>query len=1291
MMKLNLNRSLALLVCFAGFGFFFLSTAQVIPPKVQPARVALVRDQTYPETRPAIRCFSDRDGLPQNSVMCLEVDQRGYLWAGTQDGAACFNGRAWTTLNMPNQTASNYVRAILPASDGSIWFGTLGGGVSIFRNGKWQTFTRQNSPLPNDQIRCLAEQPLGDGKFIIWIGTYGGGLVRYDNETWTVFNQSTHPDLNRVIGCLLPSVAEDGTPALWVGTYGGGIFRFEHQKWTQHTTQNSKLQSDLFQSLCETIEPDGTRTLWAGTFADGLARYNKGVWMPINSPETPFAAKGIPEIVATTTPDGKTNLWFTTYGGGIIHYDFNHWAIYDAQNTGLPDNNLVALEIMPGANGSNTIWVGSNGGGIARLFDNGWRSIIATGVPALANRVLAILETTSPSAPPQMWFGTNGSGLVRYQNGSWSVFDTSNSTIPNNRVLCLLEAPTPDGKPAIWVGTDTGLACFSAGTWTSYLPKLQIYSLLKTVDRDGTSALWVGTSGDGLARFQDGAWTMYTTKNSGISDDVVYSLAATYLDGKPTLWLGTNSGLISFRSENWTHYSTANSKLPNNQILHLYTTGEKNDPSQYLWIGTRNGGAIRVNPTDPQGQWMVFSANSQPAIPNNSIHQIQVDRQGRVFLMTNKGVACLIPPEGAISNQTEFTTCTFLDEDGLPSNECTQGAIRDSQGRIWAATVNGVAVFSPISQKFDQTPKPLYIERIIVNGEAQPPNVTYLNLQHDQNNLSFEFSLLNFQRGDSTRYRVQLSGYDPFPSGWGRDYKAVYTNLAAGNYTFLVWGKDTFENITGPISVAVSIKPSVWKTWWAYGLYVVILAGTGIGTYTWRVTILRRRQEKRVRFLRQLLESTRIINSKLELTTVLQIITDEAARLVNGEPGGIGLIENGNVVFHRVWCRDHWEDLTVSFPPGQGIAGRVAEQGMAVIINEPTGNDELLYPDLVEKFDIHGLLNVPIFSRTGKVVGVLDIRRPKGRAPFTEADSHILEALSNQAAVAIENAGLYGELEEKNLLIGESMRELQKLYHREQEVTRSLKQLDQMKSNFLAITAHEMRTPITVLSGTHEILLDQLVGTLNAEQRELLQTCRIMTERMLTTIEDVQEMLRITKGQFNLSPCSFDLNLTVQDIVNELSDVTTDRNLKINIISAGECEIYADPDKIRQAIWNLIQNAVKFTPNGGRINLHLEQTEDFCHLAVDDSGIGIEPEEHDRIFDCFYAGADATQHKSGKYEFMARGLGLGLAIVRSYIEAHGGRVSVASKGRNQGSCFHVWLPIRQQIQEPVESLVEDGK
>ncbi|HNC45619.1 MAG TPA: two-component regulator propeller domain-containing protein, partial [Acidobacteriota bacterium] len=125
MMKLNLNRSLALLVCFAGFGFFFLSTAQVIPPKVQPARVALVRDQTYPETRPAIRCFSDRDGLPQNSVMCLEVDQRGYLWAGTQDGAACFNGRAWTTLNMPNQTASNYVRAILPASDGSIWFGTL--------------------------------------------------------------------------------------------------------------------------------------------------------------------------------------------------------------------------------------------------------------------------------------------------------------------------------------------------------------------------------------------------------------------------------------------------------------------------------------------------------------------------------------------------------------------------------------------------------------------------------------------------------------------------------------------------------------------------------------------------------------------------------------------------------------------------------------------------------------------------------------------------------------------------------------------------------------------------------------------------------------------------------------------------------------------------------------------------------------------------------------------------------------------------------------------------------------
>ncbi|MBI4747395.1 MAG: GAF domain-containing protein [Acidobacteria bacterium] len=1285
-----MNKKLPLLACFFWLGLLFPLTAQVIPPKVQPTRVSLFRDPTYPETRPAIRCFNDRDGLPQNSVMCLEVDQRGYLWAGTQDGATCFNGRSWTTVNMPNQTASNYVRAILPASDGSIWFGTLGGGLSILRNGKWQTFTRQNSPIPNDQIRCLVEQSSESGKSIIWIGTYGGGLVRFENEVWTVFNQTTHPDLNRVIGCLLPSMADDGTPALWVGTYGGGIFRYEHQQWIQYTTRNSKLQSDLFQSLCETRSPDGTQTLWAGTFADGLAKYHKGEWTPINGPETPFASKGIPEIAATQAVDGKTNLWFTTYGGGIVHYDFRQWTVYDAQNSGLPDNNLVAIEVMPGFNGSTTLWVGSNGGGIIRLFDNGWRSITAADVPAFSNRVLALLETTSRTGPPQMWFGTNGSGLVMYQNGKWSVFDISNSSIPNNRVLCLMEAPLSDGTSGVWVGTDTGLACFSGGTWTNYLPKLQIYSLLQTVDASGKTTLWVGTSGDGLARFQDGEWTMYTPKNSGIPDDVVYSLAATYLDGKPTLWLGTNAGLVSFRSNNWTQYSTTNSKLPNNQILHLYPTGN-DESSQYLWIGTRNGGAIRINPTDPQGQWMVFSDTSQPSIPNNSIHQIQVDRQGRIFLMTNKGISCLIPPAENLANQTEFSTCTFLDEDGLPSNECTQGAICDRLGRIWAATVNGVAVFSPIAEKFDQTLKPLYIERVTVNGEVQPPHITHLNLMHDQNNLSFEFSLLNFQRSDSTRYRMHLSGYDRIPSAWLRDYKAVYTNLAAGNYTFLVWGKDSFDNITGPISVSIAIKPSLWKTWWAYGLYFVMLVGTGVGSYTWRVTNLRRKQEKRVRFLRQLLESTRIINSKLELTTVLQIITDEAARLVDGEPGGIGLIEGGNVVFRRVWCRDHWDDLTVSFPLGQGIAGRVAKQGTPVIINEPGGSGELLYPDLVEKFDIHGLLNVPIFSRTGKVVGVLDIRRPKGRAPFTEADSHILEALSNQAAVAIENAGLYGELEEKNLLISESMKELQKLYHREQEVTRSLKQLDQMKSNFLAITAHEMRTPITVLSGTHEILLDQMVGALNSEQRELLQTCRIMTERMLSTIEDVQEMLRITKGQFNLSHCTFDLNLTVQDIVTELSDVIVDRSLKINIISAGECEIYADPDKIRQAIWNLVQNAIKFTPNGGRINLHLEQTEDFCHLAVDDSGIGIDPEEHDRIFDCFYAGADAAQHKSGKYEFMARGLGLGLAIVRSYIEAHGGRVSVDSKGRNQGSCFHVWLPIRQQIQEPVESLVEDGK
>jgi hypothetical protein len=140
--------------------------------------------------RPAFQAYTDRDGLPQNVVECITFDHRGFLWIGTQNGAAYYDGRTWTALNMPNRNISNYVFAILAASDGSMWFGTQQAGLCRLKDGKWDIFTAANSGLPNDEVRCLLEVPGVAGEPAIWIGTGGGGIAVYQAGRWARFNSA---------------------------------------------------------------------------------------------------------------------------------------------------------------------------------------------------------------------------------------------------------------------------------------------------------------------------------------------------------------------------------------------------------------------------------------------------------------------------------------------------------------------------------------------------------------------------------------------------------------------------------------------------------------------------------------------------------------------------------------------------------------------------------------------------------------------------------------------------------------------------------------------------------------------------------------------------------------------------------------------------------------------------------------------------------------------------------------------------------------------------------------------
>jgi ligand-binding sensor domain-containing protein len=214
---------------------------------------------------PALTTFNDRNGLPSNSVMTLTHDRRGYLWVGTQDGAAYFNGHTWTVINMPDRNISNYIFDLLPASDGSIWFATDGGGIHRLKEGEWQSFTSLHG-LPGNSARVLLESPAPNGRYEIWAGMRDG-LARFDGSKWSTVELGETPGLKRVRS-LLATADDNGQTVIWAGTYGG-LARLKGGQVRIYDTGTGLPHNTVFSLYEHTLE-NGDRQMMAGTEA-GIA------------------------------------------------------------------------------------------------------------------------------------------------------------------------------------------------------------------------------------------------------------------------------------------------------------------------------------------------------------------------------------------------------------------------------------------------------------------------------------------------------------------------------------------------------------------------------------------------------------------------------------------------------------------------------------------------------------------------------------------------------------------------------------------------------------------------------------------------------------------------------------------------------------------------------------------------------------------------------------------------------------------------------------------------------------
>lgn len=306
--------------------------------------------------------------------------------------------------------------------------------------------------------------------------------------------------------------------------------------------------------------------------------------------------------------------------------------------------------------------------------------------------------------------------------------------------------------------------------------------------------------------------------------------------------------------------------------------------------------------------------------------------------------------------------------------------------------------------------------------------------------------------------------------------------------------------------------------------------------------------------------------------------------------------------------------------------------------------------DALLAMGIRCFVSVPMTSR-GTTFGVMTFLRTEARRRFEPADVALAEELARRAALAVDNARLYGSAQEAN----------------------------RAKDEFLANLSHELRTPMTAILGWAHLLQ---LGDLEPEQVSLgLQTIRQSGEAQAKLIDDLLDVSRVVTGKLRLNATSVRLSDIARSAIAAIRPAAEAKRQQLEVdIRTDDATVLGDASRLQQVFWNLLSNAVKFTPPGGTVRVRLAErdTENFV-LTVEDTGEGIPVEFLTLVFERFRQAATSARGRTG--------LGLGLAIAKELVEMHGGSIAASSRGRGLGSTFTVTLPRLAEHRKPAEPLL----
>jgi len=401
--------------------------------------------------------------------------------------------------------------------------------------------------------------------------------------------------------------------------------------------------------------------------------------------------------------------------------------------------------------------------------------------------------------------------------------------------------------------------------------------------------------------------------------------------------------------------------------------------------------------------------------------------------------------------------------------------------------------------------------------------------------------------------------------------------------------------------------------------------------------------------LRALGEVSQAVNSTLDLETVLETIVAKAVQLSSTDAGAIYVFDEARREFQIRATHGMTESLIAAMRD-QHIGAGESTIARAVAQRAPVQVPDLLDAALTPALDVvvhagyRALLLVPLL-RPDRIVGALVVRRKvPGEFPANILD--LLETFAAQSVLAIQNARLFHEIDEKG---------------------RELEVASKHKSQFLANMSHELRTPLNAILGYTELILDSIYGEAPEKMRGVLERVQANGKHLLGLINDVLDLSKIEAGQLTLSLSDYSLTNLVQGVYVAVEPLASKKNLALTTKIAPSLPAgHGDERRLAQVLLNLVGNAIKFTDKG-EVAIEASLSNGSFRVAVRDSGPGIAPADQAKIFEEFQQVDNTSTREKG-------GTGLGLAISKRIVEMHGGRISVESK-LGKGSTFTIKLPV----------------